>query len=170
MTIVHETVELVPAGVPALVPEVVWFVVPVNVSAGTVPAEPAKVGTPPGHEIAPWLNAPLALVGTPTGHEIAPSENEPPELVPAGVPALVPLVVWFAVPVKTCAAAVRELTVSAGTVVLEPVNVCAAAVSELTVSAGTVVVLPVNVCAEAMRVETPEAPTSPFAVEVTSTL
>ena len=103
---------LVPAGVPPLV-------------ALVVSDAPENVGTlepPVGHEIAPSVNAPLAFVGVPTGQEIAPSVKPPPEFDPAGVPPLTALVVSLA-PVKACAAAVKELTVSAGTEVLEPVKV-----------------------------------------------
>lgn len=130
----------VPAGVPPLV-------------ALVVSDAPANVGTlepPVGHAIAPSVNAPLAFVGTPTGQEIAPSVKPPPEFDPDGVPPLTALVVSLA-PVNACAAAVKELTVSAGTEVLDPVKVCAAAVREFTVSAGTDVLDPVNVCAAAVN-------------------
>jgi hypothetical protein len=112
---------------------------------------------------------------------MAPSANVPPEIDPAGVPPLVPLVVWFDVPVNVCAAAVRLFTVSAGTVVVEPVNVCAAAVRLLIVSAGTVVLAPVNACAAAVSVPTladpngvmvdepPVVPTPPTAAVVSRT-
>ena len=53
-------------------------------------------------------------------------------------------------PVNVCAAAVKELMVSAGIVVVSPVKVWAAADSKLTVSAGTVVVSPVKPCAAAV--------------------
>ena len=114
----------------------VWLIteekgVPVNTCAGTVPAEPLKVGGLAGHAIGPGTYPPLALV-------------------PAGVPPLTELVVAEE-PVNAWAAAVREFTVSAGTVVDAPVNGCAAAVREFTVSAGTVVELPVNACAAAVR-------------------
>ncbi len=59
---------------------------------------------------------PAAIVGTPKGHAITPFAT-----VPTGVPALVAPEVTED-PVKTCAAAVRLFTVSAGTVVLAPVK------------------------------------------------
>ena len=84
---------------------------------------PEKAGTPTGHAIVPSANAPLAFVGTPTGHEIAPSANAPLVLVPAGVPALLELVVAED-PVNVCAGTVPldPVNIWDGTVPLDPVN------------------------------------------------
>ena len=87
----------------------VWLItelngVPVKVCAGTVPADPLKVGTPAGQEIAGALLVPAGV-------------KETVPLVPAGVPALTALVV-AALPANVCAAAVRLATV--GVIVLDP--------------------------------------------------
>lgn len=99
----------VPAGVPALTALDVTEL-PVNVSAGTVPLEPANVGTPTGHEIV--CAGPVTV-----------------PFVPAGVPALTADVVALE-PLNACAAAVRVATVG----VIEfappvpPMSPCAASV------------------------------------------
>ena len=102
----------VPAGVPA----------PVELVVSLAPENVGTLLPPVGHAIAPSENAPLAFVGTPAGQLIAPAVKAPSVLLPDGVPPLVALVVWADVPVNACAAAVRLLTVSAGTVVLAPVK------------------------------------------------
>lgn len=133
------TVPFVPAGVPALTALVVAEL-PVNVSAGTVPALPLNVGTPAGQEIAGALFVPSGVT------------VEVP-LVPAGVPPLVALVV-AELPVK----------VSAGTVPGVPLNAGAA-----TVPAGVKLAVafdPVGVMSSAP----PVVPTSPCAANVPITV
>lgn len=90
-----------------------------------VAASPAAVGTPAGQDIAPSANAPPEFVGTfvgAVGQEIAPSANAPLVFVPVAVTLWVWLASAAVEPLIDCAAAVREFTVSAGTVVELPVN------------------------------------------------
>jgi hypothetical protein len=53
----------VPAGVPAVTELVASLLVPVKVSAGTVPELPANVGTGLGQAIVGWVKVPAAIVG-----------------------------------------------------------------------------------------------------------
>ena len=97
-----------PAGVPA----VTAAVEPVKVAAETPEADEVNSFVPlpevaSASVPAPWLCVPSAepvKVGTLAGQEIAPSENAPPEFVPAGVPPLTADVTCDAVPVKVGAA------------------------------------------------------------------
>lgn len=121
---------------------------PVNTWAGTVPAPPANVGTPTGHEIvcAGPVTVPLVpaavtlcvcaasaavlplmvideLVGTPTGHEATWAGPVTVPLVPTGVKLTVPLVP-AGVPALT-AEVFAELPVKTGAATV-PVGVNAA--------------------------------------------